>query len=115
MAGDDVMREIDLDWGQVDQLPLQFVNQMIASLGAAAGPAAIPDGIVLILGCASQPVIVGSPESVQRQVDALTTVPVQPLGRYVMSRERAEELLQVLAKTVAQYDEIIEGARHARA
>lgn len=115
MATDDQMREIALDWGSVDNLPLQFVNQMVAQLGAPAGPQAVPDGISLIFGCASPPILVGSPEAVARKVDELQSVRVQPLGRFIMSRDRAEELLQVLARSLAQYDEIAEAADHARA
>lgn len=115
MSGEKKARDVELTWGNVQDLPLNFVNQIVAQLGAPAGPEQVPDGIIVILGHAAPPVIVGSEEAIQRQVDALSSVQVQPLGRFVMSRERAEELLQVLAQSVAQYDEIVAGAKHARA
>jgi hypothetical protein len=114
-TGPDAGRAIEVEWPETVDLPPVFVNQMVASLGASAGPNAVPDSIELLFGMASSPLFVGSDAVVAERLASLTSVPVVPHARLVMSRERAEELLNVLATTLARYDEVVQGAHHARA
>ena len=95
-------------------MPLQYVNQMVSQLGVPAGDPAVPDSIHLVFGVVTQPVIVGTPEQVMEKVAQIRVVPIKPVVRLVLSRERAEELLQVLAQTTSQYD-MVKDAKHARA
>lgn len=108
-------REIAAEWEDLRTLDLVFVNQILATLGLEAGNPSVPDSITLTFGQAMQPILLGSPEVVARKIAELHSIPVKPVARVAMSRERAEELMQVLAKTLAQYDAAIERGRHARA
>ncbi len=95
-----------VDWVDVDKTPVQFVNQMIGTLGTPAGPSQIPDSILLLLGYAELPIFLGEPEDIRRRQREVTSVPATTLGKFVMSRERAEELLTVLQTTLKNYDEV---------
>lgn len=109
------MRRVEVEWGNVADVGPTFVNQVIATLGVPAGEASVPDSINLIFGHAAAPLFTGTPEQIHAKVDALQSVLVRPVARLVMSRERAEELLQVLAQTVSQYDAAVQSGRRARA
>lgn len=108
------MRAVEAEWVGVDDFTLQYINQIVAQLGVVAGDPAVPDSIHLMFGTAAQPVFVGSPERVAALAAQLQVLPIKPVVRLVMSRERAEELLQILVQTLAQYD-LVKDAKHARA
>ena len=97
-------RTVAVEWTGVGDVPLRFVNQIAAQLGTPAGPDAVPDSVILLFGLADQPLLIGEPEDVQRQADAIRSIEVRTQARLVMSRERAAELRLALDRLIAAYD-----------
>lgn len=91
-----------LEWRNTD-VPSRPVNQFIVSMSLpnAAGEA---DAIHLTLGQVDPPVLHGSPEEMEQQARKLGTLPVETLGRYVLSRARLTELIQVLQQAASKFD-----------
>ncbi|MFC8419275.1 hypothetical protein ACUJ8N_01635 [Streptomyces sp. ESR1.13] len=94
--------EVRLKWRNTD-VPSRPANQFIVSMSLPnlAGQA---DAIHLTLGQADPPVISGSPEQMEQDLLELGTLPVETLGRYVLTRARLEELIQVLQQAADKYD-----------
>ncbi|MEU7007081.1 hypothetical protein [Streptomyces sp. NPDC046332] len=94
--------EVRLEWRNTD-VPSRPVNQFIVSMGLpnAAGQS---DAIHLALGQVDPPIVSGSPEQMEQQLRSLGTLPVETLGRYVLTRARLAELLEVLQQAASNYD-----------
>lgn len=100
----DIEMNVRADWSAFEGMPVAWVNQLAAQVGPAAGDERRPDSIALFFGHAEAPLLTGSQEEIRAQVAGLATVRVQPAAKIVMSRERAEELLRIIASTLGQYD-----------
>lgn len=93
------------DWSQAEALPLVFVNTFASMLGGPGGSAQVPDGILLHVGYTTPPLILGGPEEAGRAIEALNgKIPVTAVGRYLITRDRAEELIGILHTAMQQID-----------
>ena len=97
-------RQVGLRWTGVHDVHPEFIDQIGVGLGAPAGVPAVPDSIVMTLGRVQQPFLVGGPEDIARQAEAIESIDIVTVGRFLMSRERAEELRNVLTTAINQYD-----------
>jgi hypothetical protein len=98
--------QFEIDWAPANDLPVQFANQFAVQAGSAATAELIPDGIYVTVGFIAPPLFVGTPEQIERQMDAHPqTVPVSPLIKLVMSKERAQELVAALQTTIQQFED----------
>ena len=100
-----MLRQVAARWVALRETPVQFIDAAITRLGNPASNRGIPDSIELILGRSEQPLIVGTPEQAAEQMSRVTAIDVLIAGRFVMSRERAEELRDVLNTAMQQYDD----------
>ncbi|MFI1811336.1 hypothetical protein ACH414_13550 [Streptomyces sp. NPDC020422] len=94
--------QVRLVWRNAD-MPSQPINQFIVSMGLP-GPGGDPDAVHIALGQADPPLITGTPEQMRQQAQELGTLPVDTKGRYVLSRTRLGELIQVLQQAANTYD-----------
>ncbi|MFJ6717484.1 hypothetical protein [Streptomyces sp. NPDC091259] len=96
--------EVRLEWRNTD-VPSRPANQFIVSMSLpnAAGQS---DAIHLTLGQVDPPVISGSPEQMEQQLRSLGSLPVETLGRYVLTRARLAELVEVLQQAAINYDQM---------
>ena len=83
--------------------PIKPVNQFVATVGTT-GEGAEPDGVHLIFGYLSPPMLLGTPEEIRLQAEALTELPVEVAGRFLLTRARLGELISVLQSVAGQYD-----------
>jgi hypothetical protein len=98
--------QFEVDWGPGSDLPVQFANQFAVQPGPAAGAQQVPDGIYVTVASIAPPIFVGTPEQVQRQAsEHPKTLPVRPLIKFAMSKERAQELVAVLLTTIQQLED----------
>ncbi|MDR6117290.1 hypothetical protein QE370_000474 [Aeromicrobium sp. SORGH_AS981] len=109
------MTEIQMtpSWS-VDDLTLHPINQVAVSLAPPAG-GGVPDGILIYLGHALPPILLGTEDEVRAQLTALGgELKVQGRGLFLFSRDRAAELVAILQGSIDQYDNIMnsEGVRH---
>ena len=64
-----------------------------------------PDGIYLAAGHVAPPTLLGTPEEIEKHLDDLgNELPVRVHAHVVISRDRAQELVQLLVETIAKYD-----------
>jgi len=97
---------VTVNWSAAESVPPAFVNQFLTQLGLQAGVTGVPDGIILYVGRLDPPLIPGDGALVrQRFVEAGSTLNVAPAGTFVLTRERAVELVEVLQTAIGQYDE----------
>ncbi|MFG3051863.1 hypothetical protein ACGFZP_13060 [Kitasatospora sp. NPDC048239] len=85
--------------------PAQPTNQFAVALGVpnASGR---PDSIYLTMGILEPPLLFGSDEEiVERLAESGHKLPVKPLGRFVLTRDRIQELIKILESAAEIYDE----------
>jgi hypothetical protein len=101
-----------VDWGDAADVPTTPLNQFVCQVGPPLRDGR-PDGIYLLLGNIVPPLFIGdSQEERQRFIDiALAGAKVQVHGRYVLSRERLDELIAALQKIAEIHDSAAEAAR----
>src|SRR3954453_1270429 len=87
---------LPLAWVGLDEQPILYANQFLGQANAGE--------ITLTIGQAAPPALLGSPEQQREQAEAISYVPVRPLVRVNVSRDRLEELIQVLTETLQNAD-----------
>lgn len=90
--------DVPLVWVGVDELPVHASNQLVAQIAAR-------EEIILSFGHVSPPVILGDPEMRRTQLSQMPYVPITPLARFSLTREKLQEFVDVLAAHVRSYDE----------
>jgi hypothetical protein len=100
--------KLEFDWSAAATLETRLATQFLVQLGTTGDGK--PDGVHLIVGDATPPVVVGdSEESRQRQLSRYEgRLPVTVHGRYYFSRARLEELRNTLDLLAEKYDEATE-------
>lgn len=93
-------------WDQIAALPAVPVNQAIAQLGIPLTTSAgeTPDAIYLSFGNATPPLLSGDEAEKRRQLAEIGTLHIAPGSRFVVSRPFVEQLIDLLVKTIEQYD-----------
>lgn len=101
--------QLAIDWSEAATTLTLPANQFVVQLGARIGDK--PDGIHLVVGFLAPPIVTSNDPRVREdQISALGgKLGVQVHGRYVMTRERVEELIGVLQSVADQYDAVMEG------
>jgi hypothetical protein len=93
-------KSVDLPvvWTGVDDVPMVFVNQILGQVGQQSE-------IILTFGQFAPPAILaGTQEERERQVKALTHIPIKPVARLALTRTGLEQLVDVLHQTLANHD-----------
>jgi hypothetical protein len=90
-----VTRPVTVSWAGVESVPIQMANQFLVQIDAV-GP--VPDVLVLAIGQATPPAVLGSAEEKAEQMRRVTSVNVIPLARYVITPARLTELVDLLTK-----------------
>lgn len=104
--------EFAADWTGTDALEARLVNQILAQVGVPEKSG--PDGVYLTFGVITPPVIVGRPDIIEAQVAAYDgKLPVKPVVRIRLTREKTAELHALLGTTLEQYDAQAEAAAAA--
>jgi hypothetical protein len=109
-------QEFVADWTGADAIPAQLANQILCQLGLPTGPESIPDGVYLTFGNASPPIVIGDTELARQQLAAYNgRLPVAPLFRVFLSKDRVQEaltLLQGALETLEQVEAQVRGVRN---
>lgn len=98
---------IAIVWPDLSGVPTHFANAFAVQLGAPAGDSGVPDGIHLLVGTLAPPLIVGTtPEELMASASKVDRIVVEPLARFVMSREHAINLRGFLDTVLKQYEAV---------
>src|ERR1700677_59970 len=89
--------ELPVAWVGVDELTIQLANQFLTQLAA-------PDEVIITVGQAAPPVLLGTPEQQVAQAAAVAFVPVKAMIRVSLTTTRVRELRDVLTKVLEQHD-----------
>jgi hypothetical protein len=81
---------VRVTWVDPEELQLGFVNQFLLQLDNDGR------GVFLTAGALTPPAFLGSREEREAQFKRLSFVPVQPVARLAMTRERFEELRRLM-------------------
>lgn len=94
------------EWGDVENVPVQFTNQFSASVGLTSHRGT-PDAIYLTFGHVSLPIMLGSPDDVRERLEAKGKLTVSILARFSLTRDRLDELIEVLDSVRRQHDAVV--------
>jgi hypothetical protein len=90
---------LPLTWVGTDEVPIQFVNQMIAQIDDAGD-------IIITMGQMTPPAIMGATEEERRrQVERIAYVPVRPIARFSLPRRRVDQIIASL-QGIAQMSDL---------
>jgi hypothetical protein len=91
-------------WEGIDDMPILFVNQFLGQVGQQSE-------VILSFGQLAPPAIVGETQKErEKQARSLTHLPVKPIARLALTRAGLEQLVDVLHKTLENYDKAQEFA-----
>lgn len=90
-----------LTWIDVDKVPIQFVNNLLGQVDDLGD-------IIIAFGQTTPPALTGTDEEQRRQVERIAYVPVRPVARFSMSRDRLEQMIGLLARTLTMHDTAVE-------
>ncbi|MFF4813096.1 hypothetical protein ACFY2K_00785 [Kitasatospora sp. NPDC001309] len=93
---------IDLAWHNTDQLA-RPANQFLVSVGLP-DTSGQPDSVYLTIGQVEPPVLNGTPAQMEQRLREMGSLRVETLGRYVLSRARLQELIDVLQGAAEIFD-----------
>jgi len=94
--------QLPIIWTGLNDSPTVFANQMLLQLDAAADGA--PDSVLLMFGHASQPPLLGTPEEVRRQAEALDHVDCKVVARIALGPKRVREFATVMLHVADQLE-----------
>ncbi|WP_030934694.1 hypothetical protein [Streptomyces sp. NRRL S-646] len=88
----------------------QPCNQFAVTVGLPT-QSGMPEAVYLTLGSVEPPLLFGTEADVKQQLESTGgTLTVRPLGRYVFTRGRLDELIAVLQSAANAFDQAQEGA-----
>lgn len=82
-------------WVGIDDTPIVFANQFLGSV--------FEGEVVLTLGQATPPALLGTPEQQLEQARQLNFIPIRPIARVAMNLARLQELIGILQQTVENH------------
>ncbi len=91
------MVKLPVAWIGVEELPVLAANQVVSQFQG--------DLFILSLGVIAPPMLLGSHEDMMEQAKRLSFVPVKPVARIAATREFMVQLIDVLTRNLANYDE----------
>jgi hypothetical protein len=98
-------------WDSANSLPVVTANQFAVTLGLPSNSGR-PDGIYLLVGHLAPPTVVGSVQEVREFTAASGgKIDVAVHGKYLITRDRLQELLDTLASMAKKYDEAVAKAK----
>lgn len=98
--------QLHVSWSAANDIPVAHVNQFATQLGPPAKNG-IPDGVYVILGNLVPPIIAGDDaEARQKSIEAVqeSGIQVDVYGRYHLSRDRLDDLIEALQAIANAYD-----------
>jgi hypothetical protein len=95
--------EISGVWVGVDETPIVFANQFLGTV--------FEGEVVLALGQATPPALLGTPEQQLEQARQLNFIPIKPMTRVAMNVARLREFIGVLQQTVENHERQEQQAR----
>lgn len=92
------IRSVPSRWVGLDEQPILFATQFLGQIDDLGE-------ILLSIGQASPPLITGTTSTeIAKQVEGITSVPVRPVARLMLTRDRAEDLKKVLEDVMTIQD-----------
>ncbi|MBK5232841.1 MAG: hypothetical protein JJE13_07660 [Thermoleophilia bacterium] len=92
-------RQIPISWVGVEELPLQFANQFIATVDGQTAFVAI--------GSLQPPPIIGETiEEIKAQAEAIAFIPVKPIARVALSVDSLNEFARILKETASNMEKV---------
>ncbi len=93
--------QLPVVWVGLEEVPVRATNQLLAQVGGK-------DELLLVFGHVSPPVVLGTPEQQKAQLERIQFVPVNPIARVSMTRERLGQWVNVLQEQIEKYDSLFE-------
>lgn len=84
-------------WVGLDEQPVYAANQFLVQLAG--------EEFLLGLGHVAPPALIGSDEEIKKSAERLEYVPVRPISRIGLNRQRVGELIDLLQRVAKGYDD----------
>lgn len=85
-------------WVGAEDVPVLAANQMVVQHSAQ-------DEFILTFGHLTPPVVLGTPQQRQEQLERMTFVAIKPVARVGFNRQRLEELSRILQEHLRMHDD----------
>jgi hypothetical protein len=102
MAEDEGEIQVPLTWVGLEEVPTLAANQIVVQFTAK-------HEFVLTFGHVTPPILLGTEEERREQLRMVTFAPVKPVARLGLTRQRIEELVQVLTENLQNHDKVFPG------
>jgi hypothetical protein len=89
--------QVPVAWVGVDDLPVLAVNQILLQNTS-------PEEFLLIFGQLAPPILLGSDDEKREQLRMLNFAPVRPVVRLALTRQRIDELRNLLDRHLKQFE-----------
>ncbi|WP_163548092.1 hypothetical protein [Candidatus Frankia nodulisporulans] len=93
--------QVSVVWTGLEDVAVLAANQFAVQID---GPDGVPENIILAVGHATPPLLLGTPEENRAVAGEIKSLPVKPLARLSLSPARAKALIHVLSEMVARID-----------
>lgn len=91
-----------LSWAKAEEMPVLTANQLLAQIDQSHGQ---PDAVVLTIGYVPPPIVIGTNDAdTEQKIRAIQEIPVHPLIRISLTRQRLQEWADLLQRTVKNFD-----------
>jgi hypothetical protein len=97
------MVRAQLDWEDIDRLPVLAANQFLMQLSVSE-PEITGSEVVLTVGYLAPPLLLGTPEQQQEAAAALDRLTVHPVGRFSIPIGKAAELARVIQELLQRVE-----------
>jgi hypothetical protein len=92
---------IPFRWPGIEETPILTANQFLLQIDPVGTE---PDLMILTVGQATPPAVVGTPDQQLRRLQEIESVDVRVLARYSVTSRRLKELVDALKKVQAVFD-----------
>lgn len=94
--------QLPVSWIGAEDLPVLFANTFVGQVEAEQGV------FFLTIGQMVPPALIGTPEEKVEQLEQISYVPIKPVARLALTRERLKYLIAILQTNLDQHDQILQ-------
>lgn len=94
--------QLPVSWIGAEDLPVLFANTFVGQVEAEQGV------FFLTIGQIVPPALIGTPEEKVEQLEQISYVPIKPVARLALTRERLKYLIAILQTNLDQHDQILQ-------
>ena len=89
---------VPIVWIGVEETPIEYINQFVSQVDG--------EGFIVTVGQLTPPVLMGTPDELREQAEAISHVSVRPVVRLGLTAGKMMELVAILQANIDQAERI---------